>query len=127
MNRNWLMLAAIGGFSGVALGAFASHGLRNIMPPAMVMVFQTGVHYQLIHSLALLALAGFATQLGHWGQWAARAFVLGAVLFSGSLYVLTLTGLRKLGIITPIGGLCFLAGWLCLFMAAWQQGRHSAG
>lgn len=123
MNRLWLMLAALGGFSGVALGAFAAHGLRAQLSPAYLATFQTGVHYQLIHSLALLALAGFGAQLGRLGVWAARAFVLGTVLFSGSLYLLTLTATPKLGMITPLGGLAFLFGWACLFLVGWRQAK----
>ncbi|PHV11420.1 DUF423 domain-containing protein [Chitinimonas sp. BJB300] len=121
MNRHWLMLAAIGGGSGVALGAFAAHGLRASMSSAYLDVFQTGVHYQLAHSLALLALSGYSEQLGKLGKWAGWAFVSGVLLFSGSLYLLTVLAIPKLGMITPLGGLAFLFGWICLFMAAWRK------
>ncbi|MGQ5523462.1 DUF423 domain-containing protein [Chitinimonas sp. PSY-7] len=121
MNRRWLMLAALGCGSGVALGAFAAHGLQATLSPAHLTVFQTGVHYQFIHSLALLVLAGYSERLGRLGQWAANAFVAGVVLFSGSLYLLTLTATPKLGMITPLGGLAFLFGWGCLFVAGWRK------
>ncbi len=121
MNRHWLMLAAISGGSGVALGAFAAHGLRATMPPAYLGVFQTGVHYQIVHSLALLALAGYSEHLGKLGMWAGWAFVSGILLFSGSLYLLTVLAVPKLGMITPLGGLAFLFGWACLFTAAWRK------
>lgn len=123
MNRTWLLLAALGGFSGVALGAFAAHGLNATLTPEYLAVFQTGVHYQMLHSLALLALAALSPQLGRLGDWAGRGFVAGIVLFSGSLYLLTLTATPKLGMVTPIGGLAFLAGWACLFAAGWRYRR----
>ncbi|HEY9100465.1 DUF423 domain-containing protein [Chitinimonas sp.] len=123
MQRNWLMLAALGGFSGVALGAFGAHGLKAVLSPAYLDVFKTGVQYQLLHSLALLALAAGASTLGGWGQWAGRLFVLGTVLFSGSLYVLVLTDSPRLGMVTPLGGLALLAGWAALFVAGWKRGR----
>lgn len=103
------------GFLGVALGAFAAHSLKTTLDPAMLTVFETGVRYQMYHAFALFAAA--------WGftHWRARAFavagglfVVGIVLFSGSLYLLAFTGTRWLGAITPLGGLAFLAGWLCL-------------
>jgi uncharacterized membrane protein YgdD (TMEM256/DUF423 family) len=124
MARLFLVLAALGGFTGVALGAFAAHGLKARLSPEYLAVFQTGTHYQLIHSLALLAVG---LLLLHAPQRLLRAsgtlFALGIALFSGSLYLLTLTGIRGLGMITPIGGLAFLAGWLCLGLAAWRLGR----
>jgi uncharacterized membrane protein YgdD (TMEM256/DUF423 family) len=103
----------------VALGAFAAHGLKNTIPPDMLAVFETGVRYQMYHAFALFAAAwGFA-------QWQSRGFVLagwlfvaGIVVFSGSLFLLALTGARWLGAVTPLGGLAFLAGWLCLTWGA---------
>jgi uncharacterized membrane protein YgdD (TMEM256/DUF423 family) len=87
-------------------------------------VFQTGVHYQLVHALALFGVALLAERLpGRLVQAAGSLFAVGILLFSGSLYALTLSGLGKLGMITPLGGLCFLAGWLCLGLVAWRAGR----
>ena len=105
----------------MALGAFAAHGLKASLAPDLLAVFETGVRYQMYHAFALFAAAwGFA-------QWQARAFVLaawlfvaGIVVFSGSLYLLALTGERWLGAVTPLGGLAYLAGWLCL---AWGSLR----
>jgi uncharacterized membrane protein YgdD (TMEM256/DUF423 family) len=99
----------------VALGAFAAHGLKATLAPDMLTVFETGVRYQMYHAFALFVAAwGFA-------RWQARAFVAagglfvaGIVIFSGSLYLLAFTGMRWLGAVTPLGGLAFLAGWLCL-------------
>lgn len=122
MLRGFLLLAAFFGFTGVALGAFAAHGLRARLSSEYLAVFQTGVNYQLIHALALLAVALLAQHLpGRLAMFAGSLFTLGILLFSGSLYLLTLSGL-KFGIVTPIGGLAFLGGWLCLGLAAWRLG-----
>ncbi|MEB0044028.1 MULTISPECIES: DUF423 domain-containing protein [unclassified Pseudomonas] len=121
MLRGFLMLAAFFGFTGVALGAFAAHGLKNRLTPEYLAIFHTGVTYQLVHTLALLGVALLATQVpGRLITWAGASFVVGIMLFSGSLYLLTLTGVSKLGIITPFGGLAFLVGWFCLGLAAWR-------
>ena len=122
MLRGFLMLAAFFGFTGVGLGAFAAHGLKNRLSPEYLAIFHTGVTYQLVHTLALLGVALLATQIpGRLVTWAGASFAIGILLFSGSLYVLTLTGFSKLGIVTPFGGLAFLAGWLCLGLAAWRM------
>jgi uncharacterized membrane protein YgdD (TMEM256/DUF423 family) len=123
MLRTFLMLSAFFGFTGVALGAFAAHGLKNRLTPEYLAIFHTGVLYQLIHTLAIFGVAILATQIqGRLVSYAGIAFVLGILLFSGSLYLLTLTGVSKLGIITPIGGLCFLIGWFILGWLAWRLG-----
>ena len=121
MLRGFLMLAAFFGFTGVALGAFAAHGLKNRLTPEYLAIFHTGVTYQLVHTLALLGVALLATQIpGRLITWAGASFAIGILLFSGSLYLLTLTGVSKLGIVTPFGGLAFLIGWICLGLAAWR-------
>ncbi|WP_434704214.1 DUF423 domain-containing protein [Pseudomonas sp. Z1-12] len=121
MLRSFLMLAAFFGFTGVALGAFAAHGLKNRLSADYLAIFHTGVTYQLVHTLALLGVALLATHIpGRIVIWAGVSFVVGILLFSGSLYLLTLTGISKLGIITPFGGVAFLIGWLCLGLAAWR-------
>ncbi|AUM72346.1 DUF423 domain-containing protein [Pseudomonas fluorescens] len=123
MLRSFLMLAAFFGFTGVALGAFAAHGLKNRLSADYLAIFHTGVTYQLVHTLALLGVALLATHIpGRIVTWAGVSFVVGILLFSGSLYLLTLTGIGKLGIITPFGGVAFLIGWLCLGLAAWRLG-----
>lgn len=120
MPRLFVLLSAVFGLAGVALGAFAAHGLRGRLSPEYLAAFQTGVLYQLIHALALLGIGVLAL---HWRSRllgaAGGLFAAGILLFSGSLYLLTLSGLR-VGMVTPLGGLCFLAGWLCLALAAWQ-------
>ncbi|WP_457788190.1 DUF423 domain-containing protein [Pseudomonas sp. PL-6] len=121
MARLWLLLSAFAGFTGVALGAFAAHGLKARLSPEHLAVFQTGSHYQLIHALALFGVGLLALQApGRLVNLAGSAFALGILLFSGSLYLLTLSGIGKLGIVTPFGGVAFLLGWLCLGLAAWK-------
>ena len=109
-------------FLGVAVGAFGAHGLRPLLSEHMLTVFETGVRYHLIHALGMvgagLSLAYVPTR--HF-QFAAWAFFLGIVLFSGSLYALSVSGARALGIITPVGGLCFLVGWGLLAWGYWKS------
>ena len=120
MDRVFFGLGALLGAVGVMAGAFGAHALRGRVGPEMLAVFETGVRYHLVHALALLAVAWASTR---WEAAAIRAagwlFVAGILLFSGSLYVLTLTGIRALGAITPIGGVAFILGWLLLAWGAW--------
>lgn len=126
MFRVLLLLAALFGFTGVGLGAFAAHGLKGQLSAEYLAVFQTGVHYQMLHALALLALAALWQRLGGRLLTAAGVcFCVGILLFSGSLYALTLSGISALGMITPVGGLMFLAGWFCLGLAAWRLPAHT--
>ncbi|HTN30658.1 MAG TPA: DUF423 domain-containing protein [Pseudomonas sp.] len=121
MGRVYLSLAAFFGFTGVALGAFAAHGLKGRLTAAHLDVFQTAVHYQQLHALALLAVALLAARgASRYLTVAGLVFGLGIVLFSGSLYLMTLAGL-KLGPVTPLGGLLFLIGWACLGLHAWRR------
>ena len=125
MARLWLLLSALAGFTGVALGAIAAHGLKSRLSPEHLAVFQTGSHYQLIHALALFGVALLALQAPcRLVNLAGGCFALGILLFSGSLYLLTFSGIGELGIITPFGGLAFLAGWLCLGLKAWRLPRR---
>jgi uncharacterized membrane protein YgdD (TMEM256/DUF423 family) len=121
MERFFFALGSLSAMIGVAAGAFGAHALKARLPPDLLIVFETGVRYQLVHSLALLAVAWAVM------RWPGRAttsagvlFVAGIVLFSGSLYALALTGVRTLGIITPLGGAAFIAGWACLAWGAWR-------
>ncbi|WP_296130020.1 DUF423 domain-containing protein [Pseudomonas sp. Ga0074129] len=123
MARLWLLLSALAGFTGVGLGAFAAHGLKNVLTPAYLTVFQTGTHYHLIHALALFGVGVLALQRpSRLLNVAGGYFALGIVLFAGSLYALTLSGIGALGMITPVGGVSFLLGWFCLGLAAWKHG-----
>lgn len=103
----------------VMLGAFGAHGLKTKLAPEMLVTFETGVRYHFYHALGLLAVALVASQLPDSPplRWSGYLLVAGIVLFSGSLYALSLTGVRGLGIITPFGGVAFIAGWLLLALA----------
>jgi uncharacterized membrane protein YgdD (TMEM256/DUF423 family) len=121
MDRPFAVFGAISGFVAVAAGAFGAHSLRERLSAELLTVFETAARYQMYHALALLAVAWAA------GRWAGTplmlagwSFVIGTILFSGSLYVLSITGIRWLGAITPIGGLAFLLGWLALAWGIWS-------
>ncbi len=119
MDRIFIMLGALSGAISVAAGAFGAHALRERLEPRLLEVFETAARYQMYHALALLAVAWAATRWpGSLVTASGWLFVAGTVLFSGSLYAMTFTGVRALGAITPFGGVCFLAGWLCLAAAA---------
>ncbi len=115
----WVRVGAVLMFLAVALGAFGAHGLRQRLAPEMLAVFEVGVRYHVYHALALFAVAWVADRSpGGLAQASGWAFVLGTVIFSGSLYLLSVTGVRWLGAITPIGGVAFLAGWVLLLLAS---------
>ena len=114
-----MMLGALSGAIGVAAGAFGAHALRERVEPRLLEVFETAARYQMYHALALLIVGLAATQWpGRLLQSAGWLFVAGTLFFSGSLYAMTFTGVRALGAITPIGGVCFITGWICLALAA---------
>ena len=121
MDRLFFLAGSISAFLAVALGAFAAHGLKNKLTPEMFNAFEVGVRYQMYHALALLAVAWASTR---WPGSAVNAagwlFIAGTVIFSGSLYLLSLAGPRWLGAITPLGGAAFLLGWLLLAWSAWR-------
>ncbi|MET0647374.1 MAG: DUF423 domain-containing protein [Pyrinomonadaceae bacterium] len=122
MDRHFFLIGAVSAFVGVAAGAFGAHGLKERLSADMLAVFETGVRYQMYHAFALFAAAWAASRWpGSWTTASGWLFVAGTIIFSGSLYVLSLTGLRWLGAITPLGGLAFLAGWLCLAAACWKS------
>ena len=107
-------------FLGVALGAFGAHGLQGVLTPEAKPIYHTAVLYHLIHGLGLV-LVGLVAMLKPGASWLRAAgcgFVVGTTLFSGSLYLLSVTSIKKLGMITPIGGFLLLIGWLCLAIAA---------
>ena len=111
---NILRIAAVLGFLGVALGAFGAHALKEKLSPAALQIWNTAVLYHLLHAVALLALGLYARSSGSDVKTSAGLFTAGIVIFSGSLYALALSGIKPLGAITPIGGLCLLAGWAWL-------------
>ena len=112
----WLKVSAVVGFLAVALGAFGAHGLRGKISDSLLNAYHTGVLYHLVHSAVLLALALYARSAKVDVGLPAGLLLAGIVLFSGSLYVMAITGIGRLGIITPFGGLCFLAGWVAIFV-----------
>ena len=121
MHRFFLITGSLLGALSVALGAFGAHSLKKIVTPEAVATFETGVRYQFYHTFGLLLIAVLYEKFSNkWLVWAGNSFLAGILLFSGSLYLLALLnassniGLRKIGIITPFGGLFFIAGWLFL-------------
>ena len=122
MDRTFVALGAVLAGLAVAAGAFGAHGLRDRLAPDMLAVFETAARYQMYHALGLVAVAWVTTR---WPDASAGLagwlFVAGIVLFSGSLYVLALSGVRWLGAITPFGGLCFLGGWGVLAWTVWRR------
>ncbi|WP_444895670.1 DUF423 domain-containing protein [Microbulbifer sp. SSSA005] len=122
MAKLYLLLCALFGASGVALGAFGAHGLRGKVAENLLEAYKTGVQYQMIHALALF---GVVLLMQNWGNrlsltLSGALFTFGIIFFSGSLYALALGGPRWLGPITPLGGLMMIAGWVVLFFAAFN-------
>ena len=119
MVASWFAIGAVLCGLGVTLGAFGAHGLRGRLTPEMLAVFETGIRYHLLHAVALLAVAWASARWPNvWVGVSGWLFISGIVIFSGSLYLLAVTGTRWLGAITPIGGLCFILGWATLAMGA---------
>ncbi len=125
MKSVFLFLAALFGFLAVAFGAFGAHALKTLLSPEMMEIYKTAVNYQMWHALLLgLVAYGYAQNpsavLLKWSGW---VLTVGIVLFSGSLYLLVLTGIRSLGAITPLGGVCFLIGWVLLGIFAFRPDK----
>ena len=120
MDRTFLFFGSLLGFLGVAFGAFGAHALKGRLSADMLVVFETGVRYQMYHAFAILIVAAAIGRIGDANLLvlAGWFFVAGVLLFSGSLYVLSLSGVGVLGAITPVGGLLFLIGWVCLGLFA---------
>lgn len=121
MTKTFWIAGCLLALTAVAAGAFGAHGLRDRLAEDLLEIFETGARYQMYHALALLAVAWASS---HWtGSMTTAAgwlFIAGTLVFSGSLYLLALSGVRWLGAITPLGGVMFLAGWACLALAAWR-------
>ena len=123
MSGGWFAVGAVMAGLGVTAGAFGAHGLQSRVEPELLSVFETGVRYQIYHALALLAVGwGASRWSSRWTHAAGWLFVAGIAIFSGSLYLITVTGERWLGMITPIGGVCFILGWAALALAAFRPG-----
>jgi uncharacterized membrane protein YgdD (TMEM256/DUF423 family) len=124
MDYLFFRLGALSALLSVAAGAFGAHALRGRLSPEYLAVFETAARYQMYHALALLAVAWAASNWpGPLPRVAGWCFVVGTLLFSGSLYGLALTGIRWLGAITPLGGVAFLAGWVCLLLSGTYEPR----
>lgn len=121
MYKFFLICASLLGVTAVILGAFGAHALHNIVTENKIEIFKTGVTYQFYHVFALLALAWLQYQkTNKIFKWAGIFYIMGIILFSGSLYTLTFINLQELGIITPIGGIFLIAGWLCMLIGILQ-------
>ncbi len=122
MERVFILGGALSAFLGVGAGAFGAHALRGRLAPRAFEVYEVAVRYQLIHALALLAVAWIVGRSpGSWARSSGWLFLLGIALFSGSLYLVSLTGMSWAGAVTPLGGTAFLAGWACLGVAGWKM------
>jgi uncharacterized membrane protein YgdD (TMEM256/DUF423 family) len=123
MSRAFVVGGALSAAIAVMLGAFAAHGLRSRLTPELASTFEVAVRYQMYHALGLFAVAWAAARWPGGSMSAAGIlFIVGTLIFSGSLYLLVLTGQKWLGAITPLGGLAFIVGWLLLAWGAWTAG-----
>ncbi|MBN8850892.1 MAG: hypothetical protein BGO55_29670 [Sphingobacteriales bacterium 50-39] len=131
MNKSFLSIAALLGALSVVLGAFAAHSLKSMTTDANTLeVFQTGVRYQFYHVFALFLVALLSEKFNNkWMIWAGNCFITGIILFSGSLYLLTALKIAEtahsklVGVVTPVGGLFFIAGWIFLWLGVSQKGK----
>lgn len=127
MSCFWIKAAGILGALGVCLGAFAAHALREKLPPDLLVIFETGVRYHLFHTLALLGVAILSFRFSDIRllHWSAGFLTVGVLIFSGSLYILALSGVRMWGAVTPFGGVALIIGWICLGLSGRTMGRKS--
>jgi uncharacterized membrane protein YgdD (TMEM256/DUF423 family) len=123
-----ISIAASSAALAIALGAFGAHALKDRVPAADLLIWQTAVNYHIWHSLALLAIGVLLQVIKPVALfvWSARSLLLGTIIFSGSLYLLVLSNMRWLGAITPLGGVAFIVGWLLLAKAAWSLPQESS-
>lgn len=127
MGRKYVAIGALLCMLAVIIGAFGAHGLKSILSADEMKTYETGVQYHMIHALGILLVAILANI---WGEstklkWGARLLFIGIVLFSGSLYVLSITGIKGLGIITPLGGISFIGGWLMIAWAGFTKKKQT--
>ena len=121
MKHKLVSLGAANAFIAVAAGAFGAHWLKAKIPADRLAIWETAAHYHLIHALALVVLGALITKVApNRTEWIGRLFLGGIVLFSGSLYVLAISGIKVLGAVTPFGGVCFLSAWTLLAVSAWK-------
>ncbi|QIM50036.1 MULTISPECIES: DUF423 domain-containing protein [Alcaligenaceae] len=121
-ERQLVIVGALMMLIGVGAGAFGAHGLKRVLSADMLAIWQTAVLYQLIHALGLLLIAALSTRIvGPLPGWSGLMMLAGIILFSGSLYILALSGVKWLGAITPLGGVAFIVAWALLMFAAWRH------
>jgi uncharacterized membrane protein YgdD (TMEM256/DUF423 family) len=123
--QRFVLFGSISAFLAIAAGAFGAHALKDQLAPNHLAAFETAARYQMYHALGLFICASLIERGWRLAPAAGWFFVTGTLLFSGSLYLLACTGISRFGIITPLGGLAFLAGWLCLVICAWPSGVKS--
>ena len=118
-KRIWIKIAAFAAALSVVLGAFGTHGLESSLTPRSMATFKIAVHYQFLHSLAIFVLVSLPNDLvnSRLVSWAAKSFLVGIIMFSGSLYILLYSGFSWLGMITPLGGVAFIIGWALIFFS----------
>ena len=122
MSKTILMTASLLLALAVAIGAFGAHGLKSHLSDEMLQTYKTGVEYHFYHAIGLLLVGVLAVSMpSAYLKWSAILLTAGIILFSGSLYLLAVTGIKGLGAITPLGGLSFIAGWILLFIAVWKK------
>ncbi len=123
MNKTFLLLGSINAFLAVALGAFGAHGLRSKLSAEMLAIYQTGIQYHMFHAVGLMIVGLVFQWISNSSVmiWAGWSMIFGILIFCGSLYILSISGVRWFGAITPIGGLGFLAGWLLFAYAIFKQ------
>lgn len=123
MSKTIIMTASVFLALAVAIGAFGAHGLKSHISDEMLQIYKTGVEYHFYHALGLLLVGVLAVVMPSVSfKWTAILLSAGIILFSGSLYLLAITGIKALGAITPLGGLSFIAGWIMLFLSVWKKG-----
>ena len=119
LPQRFVLFGSISAFIAVAAGVFGAHTLKSSLTPEHLAAFETAARYQMYHALALFVAASLTQRGWRLAPPAGWLFVVGTLLFSGSLYLIALTGISRFGMITPFGGLAFLGGWLCLIVCAW--------
>ncbi|HBT33753.1 MAG TPA: DUF423 domain-containing protein [Pusillimonas sp.] len=121
-ERQLVILGALMMLIGVGAGAFGAHGLKRVLSADMLAIWQTAVLYQLVHALGIILIAALSTRIGGTlPGWSGLIMFAGIVLFSGSLYILALSGVKWLGAVTPLGGVAFIVAWALLMIAAWRH------
>ncbi len=123
MQKLFLIIGSIAMSLAVGLGAFGAHGLKEMLTDEMLDIFETGVKYHFYHAIGLLVIGLVAQVMPNSSllQWSGWLMVAGIIIFSGSLYILSISGIRWMGAITPIGGLCFIVAWILLALASWYN------